>query len=156
MKKKQYYSPLECSIAATGQYCSYFLCIDYVCQKTILNLKTKTTHKTTTNCPGWLRLFFIMKCHKMLCVHCAYIVWILAQKKPQEILPLQQRAKPPEIRCVRYRYTAVKMSQSKGFFTNPLAINDYLGYHHSLTWKYKKRREVKLVQGFFNSSLPEF
>jgi len=49
------------------------------------------------------------------------------KRKTQEIPTLQQRSKPPEIRCVRYRYTAVKMSQSKGFFTNPPAINDYLG-----------------------------
>ncbi len=27
-----------------------------------------------------------MKCHKMLCVHCAYIVWILAQKDPGDPL----------------------------------------------------------------------
>lgn len=86
-----------------------------------------------------------------LCLHCLNT----GSKKTQEGFTLQQRSKPPEIRCVRYRYTAVKTSQSKGFFTNPLAINDYLGYRHSLTWKYKKEERSSQYK-VFNSSLPEF
>lgn len=79
-----------------------------------------------------------------LCLHCLNS----GSKKPQEILSLQQRAQPPEIRCVRYRYTAVKMSQSKGFFTNPSNKRLFrLSSFFNLEIQ-KKRRELKLIQGF--------
>lgn len=83
----------------------------------------------------------------MLCVHCAYIVWILAQN-PQEILSLQQRAKPPEIRCVRYHYTAVKMCQSQRILYKPSCNKWLVRLSSFFNLEIQKRREVKLVQGF--------
>lgn len=105
-------------------------------------------------------LFFIMKCHKMLCVHCAYIIWILAQKQKERKQEKGKRKEPrrsslcsreldlSEIRCVRYRCTAVKMSQPKDS-SQTLPINGSLGYRPFFNLEIQNK-EVKLIQVFFS------
>ena len=78
----------------------------------ILFVKIKTKKYNKLPCLIKITLYYEVPQNALcsLCLHC-----LNTGSKTQEVVILHQRSKPPEIRCVRFRYTAVKMSQSKGF-----------------------------------------
>lgn len=89
--------------------------------------KDRPTQGETQNVdkPSWLIkiILYYEVPQNALCSLCLHHLNSGSKRKTQEVLPVQQRARPSEIRCVRYRYTAVKTSQSKDSLQT-LPIND--------------------------------
>lgn len=95
----------------------------------------------------------------MLCVHCAYIIWILAQKQKerkeeklkkrttQEILSVQQRARPFWDKVCQASLYSSKNVSAKGFLTNP--SNKWFIRLSSVFNPEIQNKEVKLIQVFF-------
>lgn len=98
----------------------------------------------------------------MLCVHCAYIIWILAwkqkeenkkklkknKKKTQEILSVQQRARPFWDKVCQVSLYSSKNVSAKGFLTNP--SNKWFIRLSSFFNLEIENKEVKLIQVFFS------